>query len=227
MKSSSGRLCSGIISSPVDLEYLSHRLPSINWWSSQREKNNIQGNQTSKGKLEPKRFYHAIRYTFTVQYAYIIQACYDLPINTLRLDSTHSDTYNLVEFSGCLHLWWIPLLTPELCVNKSQSALCETNWLLRVSGCNPYLESLPNYIDGAPPWTPTNMGYGITSRPLKHDPEISPRDSKELCTDHILYIFKQTVIFIMLINLMPTFIIHPHTCSLLNPFQIILPNSWI
>jgi len=27
-----------------------------------------------------------------------------------------------------------------------------------VSGCNPYLESLPNYIDGAPPWTPTNKG---------------------------------------------------------------------
>jgi len=35
-------------------------------------------------------------------------------INTLRLDLTHLDTYNLVGFSGCLHLWWIPLLTPEL-----------------------------------------------------------------------------------------------------------------
>ena len=123
-------------------------------------------------------------------------------INTLRLDSTHPDTYNLVGFSRCLHLWWIPLLTPELCVtsvtmnqipphtrlafnrfqaswyshHKSQSALSETNWLLRVSGCNPYLESLPSYIDGAPPWTPTNRGHGITSRPLKHDPEIPPRD---------------------------------------------------
>ena len=32
--------------------------------------------------------------------------------NTLRLD--HPDTYNLVGFSGCLQLWWIPLLTPEL-----------------------------------------------------------------------------------------------------------------
>jgi len=29
----------------------------------------------------------------------------------------------------------------------------------------PYLESLPNYIDGKPPWTPTNRGHGITSRP--------------------------------------------------------------
>ena len=34
--------------------------------------------------------------------------------NTLRHDSTHPDTYNLVGFSECLHLWWIPLLTPEL-----------------------------------------------------------------------------------------------------------------
>jgi len=74
-----------------------------------------------KGKLEPKRFYHAIRYTFTVQYIYIIQACYDLPINTLRLDLTHPDTYNLVGFSECSHLWWIPLLTPELCVTSVTS----------------------------------------------------------------------------------------------------------
>ena len=35
----------------------------------------------------------------------------------------------------------------------------------------PYLESLPSYTNGAPPWTPTNRGHGITSRPLKHDPE--------------------------------------------------------
>ena len=35
-------------------------------------------------------------------------------INTLRLNLTHPDTYNLVGFSGCLHLWWIPLLTLEL-----------------------------------------------------------------------------------------------------------------
>jgi len=40
-----------------------------------------------------------------------------------------------------------------------------------VSGCNPYLESLPSYTDGAPPWAPINKGHGITSRPLKRDPE--------------------------------------------------------
>jgi len=55
--------------------------------------------------------------------------------------------------------------------HRTQSALSETNWPLRVSGCNPYLESLPSYIDGAPLWTPTSRGHGITSRPLKHDPE--------------------------------------------------------
>ena len=76
--------------------------------------------------------------------------------------------------------------------HRSQSALSETNRLLRVLGCNPYLESLPNYIDGAPPWTPTNRGHGITSRPLKHYPGISPRDPKDLRTDHILYIFNQS-----------------------------------
>jgi len=125
-----------------------------------------------------------------------------LSINTLRLDSTHPDTHNLIGFSGRLHLWWIPLLTlelltPELSVtsvtmnqislttrltlnefqascyshHRSQSTLSETNWPLRVSGCCPYLESLPSYTDGAPPWTPTNRGHGIMSRPLKRDPE--------------------------------------------------------
>jgi len=33
-----------------------------------------------------------------------------------------------------------------------------------------YLESLLNYIDGAPPWTPTNRGHGITFRPTKTPP---------------------------------------------------------
>ena len=96
--------------------------------------------------------------------------------------------------------------------HKSQSALSETNWLLRVSGCNSYLESLPNYIDGAPPWTPTNRGHGITSRPLNHDPETPPRDFKELRTQHGPIIIKQ-IIFSM------------HTCishaNLYNPFSFV------
>jgi len=55
----------------------------------------------------------------------------------------------------------------------------------------PYLESLLDHIDEAPPWTPTNKGHGITSRPLKHDPEISPRDSKGLRTTPIPNINQQ------------------------------------
>jgi len=61
-----------------------------------------------------------------------------------------------------------------------------------VSGCNPYLESLPNYINGAPPWTPTNRSHGITSRPLKREPETLPRDFKELRTDHGPIILNQS-----------------------------------
>ena len=99
--------------------------------------------------------------------------------------------------------------------HKSQSALSETNWLLRVSGCNPYLESLPSYIDVAPPWTPTNRGHGITSRPLKHDHEIPPRDFKELCTNHRpSYSINQVMV--------------PYTthANLYNPFSFIT-KCWI
>ena len=138
---------------------------------------------------------------FLISYPHNNQTCYDSSLNTLRLDSTHPDTYNLVGFSGRSHLWWIPLLDSELLISElcvtsvtmnqislttrlalnefqascyshhgSQSALSETNWPLRVSGCSPYLESLPSYTDGAPPWAPTNRGHGITSRSLKRDP---------------------------------------------------------
>jgi len=49
-------------------------------------------------------------------------------INTLRLDSTHPDTYNLAGFSGCSHLWWIPLLTPELLTSELLTLeLCVTS----------------------------------------------------------------------------------------------------
>ena len=59
----------------------------------------------------------------TIQYPYNNHACYDFSMDTLRLNSTHPDTYNLVGLSECLHLWWIPLLTlelltPELCVTS-------------------------------------------------------------------------------------------------------------
>jgi len=77
----------------------------------------------------------------------------------------------------------------------------------------PYLESLPNYTDGAPPWIPTNRGHGITSRSLKHDHEIPPRDLKELCTDPRPIMLKQSNNIYHANNLRPTFINHTHSYS--------------
>jgi len=57
----------------------------------------------------------------------------------------------------------------------SQYALRETNWLIRVPECNPYLESLLNYIMRHHHETPTNMGHEITSWPMRHHHEISLR----------------------------------------------------
>jgi len=137
------------------------------------------------GKLEPTHTHHIVKYIFIISHPYNNQTCYDSSFNILRLDSTHPDTYNLVGFSGCLHLWWIPLLDPELldpelCVtsvtmnqislttrlaltgfqascyshHRSQSALGETDWLLRVSGCNltlnPYLVIQMGHHHGHP-----------------------------------------------------------------------------
>ena len=109
--------------------------------------------------------------------------------------------------------------------HKSQSALSETNWLLRVSRCSPYLESLPSYTDGTPPWTPTNRGHGITSRPLKHDPEVSPRDSKGLRTDHLpTYTNSQEInTYIMHRNFIPTSVTNPHY-HMLNQYQFVITN---
>ena len=161
--------------------------------------------QKQKGKLEPKVVLSCNQIYFHSQSPKHVMIFQN---NTLRLDSTHLDTYNLVGFNGCLHLWWIPLLTPELCVisvtmNKfphtrlahyefqascyshhmSQSALSETNWLLRVLGCDPYLESLPSYIDGDhhrhPLTGAMDLRPDLWSTTLKSHLEIS----KELRTD--------------------------------------------
>ena len=121
---------------------------------------------------------------------------------------THPNTYNLVGFSGCSHLWWIPLLTPELCYkyynksislttrlalnefqascyshHRSQSALDETNWLLRASGCNltlnPYLVIQMGHHRGHPltramelrpdHWSTTRKSYLGISKELHTD----------------------------------------------------------
>jgi len=76
-----------------------------------------------------------------------------------------------------------------------------------VSGCSPYLESLPSYIDGAPPWTPTNRGYGITSRSLKHDLEVSPY----VLTTYQTYTNSQVIdTYIMHRNFIPTSVTNLH-----------------
>ena len=133
-----------------------------------------------------------------------------LSIDTLQRDLAHPDTYNLVEFSGCLHLWWIPLLTPKLCVTSvttnqfslttrlalnefrascyshhmSQSALSETNWLLRVSGCNlnlnPYLVIQMGHHHGHPLTGTMELRPDYWSAALR----ISPRDSQGLTHWH-------------------------------------------
>jgi len=84
----------------VDHENLAHLLPSIKLMIIARKKNHMKTTTQQQGKLEPTTFlsYSQI-YIFTIQYPCNIQACYDFPINTLWLDSTHPDTYNLVGFS--------------------------------------------------------------------------------------------------------------------------------
>jgi len=74
------------------------------------------------------------------------------------------------------------------------------------------MQSLPSYIDGAPPWTPTNRGHGITSWPLKHDPEVPPRDCKELHTDtYQTYTNNQALVTdIMHKNLITILVTNPH-----------------
>ena len=170
----------------VDHENLAHLLPSIKFMIIARKNSHIQHNHATKRVSQSQQhIYHTVKYIFIISYPYDNQACYDSSFNTLRLDSTHSDTYNLVGFSRCLHLQWIPLLDPELldrelCVtsvtmnqislttrlaltgfqasyyshHRSQSALGETNWLLKVSGCNltlnPYLVIQMGHNHGHP-----------------------------------------------------------------------------
>ena len=177
----------------ADHENLAHLLPSTKSMIIARKNSHIQSQPCNKtGKLKPNNIFNMQSNIFSPSHPHSNQTYYDSSFNTLRLDSTHPDTYNLVGFSGCLHLWWIPLLEhelliPELCVtnvmmnqislttrlalnefrascyshHRSQSALSETNWPLRVSGYSPYLESLLGYTDGAPPWTPTNRAMGL------------------------------------------------------------------
>ena len=103
----------------VDRGNLTHLLPSIKLMIiATKEQPHTRQSYNKQGKLEPTTFSSYsqiyIHHSIPIQQPSMLW----LSINTLRRDSTHSDTYNLVGFSGCLHLWWIPLLTPELCVTS-------------------------------------------------------------------------------------------------------------
>ena len=147
--------------------------------------------------------------------------------------------YNLVGFSGCLHLWWIPLLIPELLdpelcntsvmlnqislttrlaltgsqascysYHRSQSALGETNWLLRVSGCNltlnPYLVIQMGHHHGHPLAGAMELRPDHWSATLK----VSPRDSQGIMHWHR----RNTII-------RSNRIYHPRVHSLCQPFK--------
>ena len=114
----------------ADHKNLAHLLPSIKLMIKAGKKSHIQDNHTTNRVSQSQQhFHHTVKYTFTILYPYDNQACYDFSINTLRLDSTHPDTYNLVGFSGCPHFWWIPLLTPELLTPE----LCVTSVTMKIN----------------------------------------------------------------------------------------------
>jgi len=99
----------------------------------------------------------------------------------------------------------------RLALNEFQTSCYSDHKSVRIQ---PYLESLPDHIDGAPPRTPTNKGHGITFRPLKHDPEIPPRDLKDLCIDRRPIIPKQSrKIYHAYTYIMSTFITNPFHVS--------------
>ena len=112
----------------VDHEDLAHLLPSTKLMIIARKNSHIQYNRTSKRVSQSQKHnHHTVNYIFFISYPHNNQTCHDPSCNTLRLDSTHPDTYNLVGFSGCPHLWWIPLLTPELLTPEQSVASVTMN----------------------------------------------------------------------------------------------------
>ncbi|QCE01564.1 hypothetical protein DEO72_LG7g2862 [Vigna unguiculata] len=118
----------------ADHENFAHLLPSTTLMIIARR--TAPYKQT--GKLEPTHIHHTVKSIIIIPCPYNNQACYDSSFNTLRLDSTHPDTYNLVGLSGCLHLWWIPLLHPELLISE----LCVTSVTMNQISVTTRLRSL-------------------------------------------------------------------------------------
>ena len=102
----------------VDREDLAHLLPSIKLMIIAKEKSHIQDNHTTNKVSQNKTVQQVVTCQYTIQ-AFHISSKHVLIFQTIHdSNSTHPNTYSLVRFSGCLHLWWIPLLTPELCVTS-------------------------------------------------------------------------------------------------------------
>ena len=109
--------------SPVDHEYLSHLLPSINWWSSQKLKDNIQDIQIRKGKLEPKDVLPYNQIYFHSQY------CIHHPSMLWPSKTIHSDSTRLIR----IHITWLDSV--DACT------------------CGGYLYSPPSYVLQVLQWT--------------------------------------------------------------------------
>ena len=110
----------------TDHENLAHLLPSTKSMIIARKNSHIQSQPCNKtGKLEPNNTFNMQSNIFSSSHPHSNQTCYDSSFNTLRLDSTHPDTYNSVGFSGCLHL------CGYLCSNLSCSILSYVLPMLR------------------------------------------------------------------------------------------------
>ena len=77
--------------------------------------------------------------------------------------------------------------------HKSQSTLSETNWPLRVSGCNPYLVIQMGHHHRHP------LTGAMELRPdhWSATPKASPRYPKELCTDTDNIWSHRQIVFVM------------------------------
>ena len=97
----------------------------------------------------------------------------------------------------------------------------------------PYLESLPSYTDGAPPWTPTGT-MGLRPDHWSTTLGISPRDPKDLRTDtdqtflinqtdsaciHTIYIY---IYILYNFSLSASFVFSTKPCQLV----ILEPRIW-
>ncbi|QCD99806.1 hypothetical protein DEO72_LG7g1092 [Vigna unguiculata] len=105
---------------------------------------------------------HRKRENHTTEHTTTKAIHYDLT-RLIRIHITWSDSADAFTCGGYL-------CSPPSCSPPSYVLQCYNKSISLTTRMQPYLESLPSYTDGAPLWTPTNKGHGITSRPLKRNP---------------------------------------------------------